>query len=434
MSALLDEEMPQQRPNRPVALWLLLTACIAGLGVWLLWPNHNPSGDKQPQPVPPALTAVPSGSGKPDKAERPTEDPSPKADQSASIMPFDVQIQQPQSQWRERNLLIQHVAPKGNIHISEPESHSIQDVERNLFKYTPVFLWQDNNPDQAATTPVPLPALAPLPPAAPVALEHSQPIRHPDRIKVAFNSTKKRTPVFSFGLVSGMSAFQVRKNPGLHGGLTVNMDFARQRIGLQTGLIYRYQRYDKQARPVLPVTYKAYSDATGNDDIAQSQAPNTWLYLANNNRIIVPVTESHQLEIPALAYLRLGNRWRFYGGMTFLRHVWVESSSVGLFTYNLKVVTTPDDNDAKGNLNNLITGQLPRWEKNWQTGLSFQPLKRLELGIYYRSVWRGMPVLSDFHKLFDSCSTCDAQYPKARENTLSAIRPQAFQFNVFYKF
>ncbi len=434
MSALLDKEMPQQQPKRPVAFWLVLTACMTGLGVWLFWPNRHPAVDPlQPAQVPAAHTAVTTKDAQ--KTASAASNPLPASNTApTSIQALDVQIQQPRLQWPGRSFTLPHIAPNSNDHTPEAAGQSIQDVERNLLKYTPVFFWQENSPEQAAITPEAQPALAALPQAIPV-LAHHQPMPTAERISTgAPKRIKQFSPVLSFGLLTGTSAFQVRKTPGIHAGINCNIDFARQRFGVQTGLVYRYQRYNKAARPVLPVTYKAYLDATGNEDIGLSQAPNSLLYLANTNRIILPITESHQLEIPALTYLRLGSRWRFYAGMTFLRHVWVESSPVGLFTYNLKVVTTPDDSDAQGNLNNVITGQLPRWEKNWQTGLSFQPMKRLEVGIYYRSVWRGMPVLSDFHKLFDTCNTCDAQYPKARENTLSAIRPQAFQFNLYYKF
>jgi hypothetical protein len=435
MSALLDEEMPQQKPQRPVVLWLAVSVCAIGTAVWLLWPHHGTKA-QQEHAQDQQLQSPVSSSGPSNKPKHPTSaaltgSAATAASTVSSLLPLNVHIQQPQQMGRQHS--IQHIATDGAEHLNGNESQSIQDVELNLLKFTPMFVQPENKVPSIQPSPKAV-ELAALPQSGPT-LEHKRPKHHPERVPVRLNPKMKPQRIaLSFGLLTGFSAFQVRNNPGLHLGLTTNLDFVRQRFGLQSGLLYRYQQYDKHARPVIPITYKAYADATGNKDVGQSQAPNSWLYLSNNNRIILPITKSHQLEIPALTYLRLGNRWRFYGGMTFLRHVWVESSSAGLFTYNLKVVTTPEDGDAQGNLNTLITGQLPRWEKNWQTGLSFQPFERFELGIYYRSVWRGMPVLSDFYDLFDTCVTCDSKYPKARENTLSAIRPQAFQFNLYYKF
>ena len=255
----------------------------------------------------------------------------------------------------------------------------------------------------------------------------------PSSQKVQKRAKKNPSSKISLGLIAGANAFQVKQVPGFVGGLTLDLLLPHRKFGLQAGLLYRYQVFSGESRPVIPIAYDKYVRATANYDIQPKGFPSSWIYLSAKNSVLIPVMKSHQIELPVTLFWQLHSRWRLYAGMSVLRHVWVESADKGLFTYDLQVITTPDA-DAAGNLNNAITGQLPAWEKNWQAGLSFKPLKRLELGLFYRAAWRGKPLLSDASTLFDGCSTCHDSYPEAAQRTGQSIRPRSLQLNATFKF
>lgn len=256
---------------------------------------------------------------------------------------------------------------------------------------------------------------------------------------VAYDPVIKKAPRLplrsrlELGLMAGANALQVKQVPGFIGGFTLDYFSKTKRGGLQTGLVYRYQMFSGESRPVIPVSYDRYLAATGNDEITPENLPGAWVYISKSNRVLIPVMKSHQLEIPVMLFWQPSPRFRVYGGTTFMRHIWIESAGKGLFTYDLKVVTTPDA-DAAGNLNTVIKDQLPAWENAWQTGIGFKPFKHIEIGLYYRSAWYGKPSLSDVKSLFDNCTTCSAKYPAAARQTRQSVRPQSAQLNISYKF
>lgn len=429
MSALLDEEMPQSKKHRYVFGWWALAGIMALAGFLGWWKSSAsvPFETADPQTDPNNISVW----NQPTPAQNSNNNfPTPSATDISenTLSPTATHHTSANS----RHTLNPKGIPASLLNVTGEKTGEAAPATLDELPFIPALLTPTlflNTPIKTEKTP----DLAVIP-GKKTSIERSESLPKlatlPIKTRKKYNKLK---PHLSFNLLAGANVFQVKQEPGFLGGLTFDLDFPRQKMGIQSGLVYRYVQFSGESRPVVPVTYDSYINATGSKDLKPDQIPNTWLYLSSSNRVIIPVMKSHQLEIPALLYLQLGHRWRFYGGMTFLRHVWVESADKGLFTYNLKVVTTPD-NDAQGNLNNVITGQLPRWENNWQTGVSFRPYRRIELGVYYRSVWNGTPALSDFNNLFNTCRTCDSKYPQAREKTLSSIRPQSLQLNINYKF
>jgi hypothetical protein len=434
MSALLDEEMPQSKKRRYVFGWWAVAGIMALAGFLGWWKTSASAPFESTEPttdpnIPVWNDATPAqanGNNRLNTANSPT---TPSINHTPSLVPVSTAIHhtspgKPVTSPKGFSLAEENIFNQSLEQYQAPSLNMLQNISVSA---TPVLS------EYAPTKFEKIPDFAIIP-GKKARIERSE--TRPEMATLPVKTNKKHhslQPRLAFNIMAGANIFQVKQEPGFLGGLTFDLDFPRQKMGIQSGFVYRYVQFSGESRPVVPVTYDSYINATGSKDLKPDQIPNTWLYLSSSNRVIIPVMKSHQLEIPALLYLQLGHHWRFYGGMTFLRHVWVESADKGLFTYNLKVVTTPDD-DAQGNLNNVITGQLPRWENNWQTGVSFRPYRRIELGVFYRSVWNGTPALSDFNNLFNTCRTCDSKYPQAREKTLSSIRPQSLQLNINYKF
>jgi hypothetical protein len=439
MSALLDEQMPPSKKRRYPLGWWAVTSLGLLLGFWGWW-NRTDINDvhvsSEQQATHESMSILPTPAQQ-QAANTYTNNSNTTAEEieANKINLLQQQIQKPVSQGKNTpTFQLNHYNHKGLLLGKDP---SIKETELNILKLvlpmlvtTPEDIVQQDNNSAAKDNITAVDQIE----QKHLTIQHQQDLPTFETIPTPpIKKKKSNAPHFSLGLMAGANTLQVKQIPGFLGGFTTDITFPRKKLGLQTGFLYRYQEFSGESRPVVPVTYANYTDATGNQGLEPANLPNSWYYLAATNRVLVPVMKSHQIEIPAMFFLRLGSRCRFYSGITFLRHVWIESANKALFTYNLKVITVPDDK-SRNNLNNVITGQLPKWEKNWQTGISFRPAKRFEIGLFYRSVWKGTPVLSDFNSLFDTCKTCDSKYPKARKSTMESIRPQSIQLNVSFKF
>lgn len=435
MRSILDKEMPQPRKRRPFLWWWAAAACVAG--ICFMYDRDN-SGQQQQN-----ILATES---------------SPVVTAEQSDLPH--LVQQQSANVTNASTVDKTVSPARVNHSGIASSMDIrQSAMPPSFTEKGVAGTSDFAASETVVSPVFTPGAQPvtisdepvsfvagvtgkvnalglLPSAA---LTIAANVVNPEMPSVPYKPVTKKAVVknnsskFSFGFTAGANAFQVKQLPGFLGGFTVDLALPGRKFGLQSGLIYRYQVFSGESRPVIPVAYDKYVHATANYDIQPDNFPNSWLYLTANNSILIPVMKSHQIEMPVMLFWQMHTRWRMYGGMTLLRHVWVESAEKGLFTYDLQVVTTPDDK-AAGNLNNVITGQLPAWEKNWQTGLGFKINRRLELNLFYRSAWKGKPLLSDVSRLFDTCKDCNTQYPEAATRTIGSLRPRSLQLNATIKF
>jgi hypothetical protein len=440
MSALLDEQMPQSKKRRyPLGWWTVASLGLLLVGIWGWWQRANNnetqvSGGQQPVNETMSVLPIPTQPQGASTYTNNTHTTDTKIEAN-KINLLQQQIKKPVAQGKKTPIF--HPNQYYNNGLLIGKDPSIKETELNILKLvlpklvtTPEDIVQQDNNSAAKDNITAVDQIE----QKHLTIQYQQDLPTLEKLPTPLVKKKKsNAPHFSLGLMAGANALQVKQTPGLLGGFTTDITFPRKRLGLQTGLLYRYQEFSGESRPVIPVTYANYTDATGKQDLEPANLPNSWYYLAATNRVLVPVMKSHQIEIPAMFFLRLGSRYRFYSGINFLRHVWIESADKALFTYNLKVITVSDDK-SRNNLNNVITSQLPKWEKNWQTGISFRPAKRVEIGLFYRSVWKGTPVLSDFNSLFDTCKTCDSKYPKARKSTMESIRPQSLQLNVSFKF
>lgn len=417
MNALLDKEMPRSRKRRPI-LWWWAAASIIGIsaitGIVNYYSGRNiavPDTDAYAPPTTPeALTTIRSNN-----SFLGGNTPSTIAAAGVSTVKSTQQRNlQAKSSFSAKNIPPIYVHP---LELSIGGMANLSDLTDDLSSHA-LALLDGDYPAQVHTQQAPKEIqLAPVANKPVIKKAPRQPLRSR----------------FELGLMAGANALQVKQVPGFIGGFTVDYFSKTKKSGLQTGLVYRYQMFSGESRPVIPVSYDRYLAATGNNEITPEDLPGSWVYISKTNRVLIPVMKSHQLEIPVLLFWQPSPRFRVYGGTTFMRHIWVESADKGLFTYDLKVVTTPDA-DAAGNLNTVIKDQLPAWENTWQTGIGFKPFRHFEIGLYYRSAWYGKSALSDVKSLFDNCSTCSAKYPAAARQTRQSIRPQSVQLNISYKF
>ena len=401
MKARLDQEMPRQHRRRLLPWWFsALTfagGILAGIAWAGMWQTNAPDGNAEAGPIRAAQATPP-----------PTAQPARRLAQQAAaparlLLPAAGSLRQEEAalhgDMTEKTISpVSSVAAIGGSH---PAAVAVPD------RLPSVFQSLTHLPSSPELTPVPAVAV----------IRKSRPSPH--RIHL--------------GLLAGANAFQVRQVPGWLGGITIDLSGRRQKWGLSTGVIYRHQEFSGENRPVIPISYDRYQAATASKALDPNTIPVASLYVARTNRILIPVMTSHQLEVPLTVFWQPFSRWRWYGGGALARHVWVESAANGLFTFDLRVVTTSDP-DAAGNLNTAIKNQLPPWEFNWQSGIAFKPLRRWEVGLFYRSAWTGKAALADVDQLFGNCISCADKYPAAETRTRQSLRPRSLQFSVSYKF
>ena len=420
MNALLEKEMPRSQKRRPLLWWW--AASLVGISV-LTGAFKHYSGRNSP-----STATLENGEyvvqTTPKSAESAISSPQPSTLHSVGSTKEMLEVASAQTITKAHS-----VPAKPHFSAKNIPTMDVQSLQLSAGTI---------GSDIVVPEVLPVAALSMLAGAVPSPVHHQQ-VRDVQMHQIAAQPVVKKVPHksvssrFELGLMAGANMFQVKQVPGFIGGLTLGYASKNKTSGIQTGLVYRYQMFSGESRPVIPVSYDRYLAATGNDEITPDNLPGSWIYISKTNRVLVPVMKSHQLEIPVLLFWQPYQRFRVYGGTTFMRHIWIESAGTGLFTYNLKVVTTPDA-DAAGNLNTVIKDQLPTWENTWQTGVGFKPFKHIEIGLFYRSAWYGKSALSDVKALFDNCVTCSAKYPAAARQTRQSIRPQSVQLNISYKF
>jgi hypothetical protein len=242
---------------------------------------------------------------------------------------------------------------------------------------------------------------------------------------------KKRATEVHWGVTSAVSMGEVNRVPGMALGIQMDAKGRHDRSGLRIGLLYRYQRMSMDNRPIVPISYKSYLDATG-DALAGDSSSAIWRIQASRSPLLVPITDVHRLEIPALLTVQINKHWNLHAGASFARLLAVGTADRSFFTYNLRVVKSPNERVMQ-QLSQAVTNHLPRWERNWQLGFAYKPTKHLEFGLYYRQVWLGKVALSDNNDVLQRCAACQ-DIPGVADQLRNSVRPQSLQLNASWRF
>ncbi len=335
MSTLLDKEMPQPRKRRPIFWWMTAAAVLAGITVYFRQePNVavQPSETNNDQSVPAAGQHQPS-------AGLPAHGGSYAAPGSMSVTGSTAArsvVPSPKAtdhhQFLSKNGAVltltytSPVVPTSTVGAPDMANNAAHNAvaapdTRNTPEHTAVI-----QPSTAAGNNVAA-GLSLLPhTTGQPELALTLPVLEPVELTPVLTKLhkKRRQATATFGLTAGASALQVKQVPGFIGGITVDLLHPRKKIGLQTGILYRYLVFSGESRPVIPVSYDRYVRATDNYDIQPKDFPNSWLYLSANNSVLVPVMKSHQLEVPLMIFWQPFSRWRLYGVISFLRLFWLK--------------------------------------------------------------------------------------------------------------
>jgi Outer membrane protein beta-barrel domain len=437
MQQLLDREMPTRSPKRPKAGWwwmaLVVGGVAAGYHMWnpqpteLTIPPQQLAGDMASMSASSTTMVLADQANKqPNRVASPVlEGPTTSVASTPTERVFSIFSKQKNT---EQVAVRSEVAAKEEVFLIK--NQIVASKETTTAAIPPVDLG-----GAATALPHPVLAVATLPMSPPKA------IRSTDRLAFVservpytpspFLPIKKYTERHrAWGLTAGLIAMEVPRNLGVTAGVSIDLRLPRKRFGVRTGLNYRFQQLHSQSRLVVPVAYEDYVRAAGAYVVQPDSLPTGWGYLASTNRVLIPVSRVHRLDVPVLLTWKATPRWTLLAGISFSRVLAARTTNRGLFTYDLNVVRTP--RRATDEINSIVTNQLPTWEENWQVGVNYRLWKRWEMSLSYRRVWGNQTPLANSEKILDRCYACD-RFPEAEEKIKQAIQPGSLQASLLFR-
>ena len=253
MSALLDEQMPSSKKRRYPLGWWTLTSLSLVLGFWGWWnraDNDTAAQMSNQQDTQETLSIFPTqqmGSNTPTNTQNTTTDPVTKN----QLRLLQQQIQNPVFQEKNKPTIQLHQYQNHDLLIAKDPA--IKETELNMLKWLQPLLaptpqniaQQDNNSaDKDKITTIDQIEQKQC------TIQHQQNLPTLEKFPTPpIKKKKSNAPHFSLGLMAGANALQVKQTPGFLGGFTTDITFPRKRLGLQTGLLYRYQEFSGESRP-----------------------------------------------------------------------------------------------------------------------------------------------------------------------------------------
>ncbi len=153
-----------------------------------------------------------------------------------------------------------------------------------------------------------------------------------------------------------------------------------KRWGLRSGLAYQFHLLRDEDRPITSVTTAAYAEATGDQTIFD----NTFLVSSSDFTVpvYVPISRLHRLEIPLQVFWQPTRKVRLYAGASFGANLYAQTASRSL--KNGKIYDVQEGTPAR-NLNQEVSRQIRGGQIGWNVGISYQPTKRIELGLFFQN-------------------------------------------------
>jgi len=431
MRRALDQELPEERRRRPVALfWILaLLAPTAGMLGWLMFgPGNNslmPAGNL-PVAAAPALSPADTGSSTAQipEAGMPTQAPDRLTNGiqserlSNGIQPErQIQVMGPKSKQNtgkareankttirkggispEKNTIAAitpgNVAtPDGKQLVPDNNALTINDLfvapvaEASVIT-DPTVAGNTEQPSLSETTDAVVTAATPSQiantnPALSVVDSISEaPFAMPPAAIDPLRHAEKQT--WAFGANTGIFSDTRGGYAGAGAGLSAEWQ-PLKKWGVRSGVGYQYRQLGTEERPVVSLTASDYVVATGDVKVATansgfSQTPVT----SQDNSatpVFVPVSRLHRVEMPVLAFWQPVSKLRIFGGVAVGNNLYAETGDRSL---NKNVVYDIQNGSSSRNLNKEVTGQVRTWDMRWSLGLGFKPTRHLELDIFFQ--------------------------------------------------
>jgi hypothetical protein len=153
-----------------------------------------------------------------------------------------------------------------------------------------------------------------------------------------------------------------------------------KRWGLRSGLAYQFHLLRDEDRPITSVTTAAYAEATGDQTIFD----NAFTVSSSDFTVpvYVPVSRLHRLEIPLQVFWQPTRNVRLYAGASIGANFYAQTASRSL--KNGKIYDVQEGTPAR-NLNQEVSRQIRGGQIGWNVGISYQPTKRIELGLFFQN-------------------------------------------------
>jgi len=451
MRRALDQELPEERRRRPVALfWIfVLLAPTAGLLGWLMFGpgNNSPMPAKNlPVAATPALSPADSGSSTTQIPEAgmltQTTDRSTNGIQSERLSngiqsERQIQVKEPKSKKNTGKVLESKkttvrkggISPEKNTIATtspenmtppagkQPESDNNSLTINDLFVVpaaqatgltTPAVAENAEPPSLSETTDAAVTAVIPSQiantnPAVSVADSVSEaPFSMPPAPIDPLRHAEKQT--WAFGANTGVFSDTRGSYAGAGAGLSAEWQ-PLKKWGVRSGVGYQYRQLGTEERPVVSLTASDYVVATGDLKVAGANSvfgqTTTSQDLAP---VFVPVSRLHRVEMPVLAFWQPVSKLRVFGGVAVGNNLYAEAGDRSL---NKNVVYNIQNGSANRNLNKEVTGQVRSWDMRWSLGLGFKPTRHLEVDIFFQKPFESGPNRNalEYAEFLDSFNT-----------------------------
>ena len=425
MAQLLDEEMPAGRRRKPVFWFWLLGLLLLGGGTWAWrhWQTAEPATQPTQGSAAPVATLPQSDRTKPAAGSESTPTNGPErrttlaAQPSPSVSPFaSGNTSAPLRVVAPRNAaasiaavpLLAPSAPTTNTSVS-------QETPSEIYQTAPPSVAEPSNstvstsppesaanllfPAPPATSAIPEPGTATAPASSPeqvaspaqvsattntevteLTVEDATTMTAPPANPAAEPILPKRHKTWAWGATASLVLNGQFKYAGVGAGLNVDWQPFR-RWGLRSGLGYQYLPLPSNERPILSLNASSYVAATGDDRLKNNFGVPVASVDPNAQAVFVSITRFHRLEVPLMAYWQPFSKWRVLGGVSLGNTVYTETGKQGLTN---SIVFDIADGSANSSLNKEVSQSFRTWDLQWNLGLSFRPLRHLELSLYYQ--------------------------------------------------
>lgn len=277
--------------------------------------------------------------------------------------------------------------PDADIHASTPPATS-PEIKTEAAASAPVLADAPTTPAEQNTEPnastppatnaevasvaaMPSPVLASVP--TPTTVEQGA---APATPIIPVRENKK---ALSWGATVGVLSETTPGYAGATAGLVAEWQPGK-RWGLRSGLAYQFHLLRDEDRPITSVTTAAYAEATGDQTIFD----NAFTVSSSDFTVpvYVPVSRLHRLEIPLQVFWQPTRNVRLYAGASIGVNFYAQTASRSL--KNGKIYDVQEGTPAR-NLNQEVSRQIRGGQMGWNVGVSYQPTKRIELGLFFQN-------------------------------------------------